>query len=344
MLLFAVALRIVLTGRAWVAAGATALCTLGVAAFPLDAGVDGLHAVRRGARVRHPGGAPSAQPRGHSPAPATGPWRRHLLVVGTISLVLLAGSLAGPSNGLLQRAGLGATDVWVVATAGWMACSTAARTIAPGRNQVRSCSALSRCARHYSRCSPISSPASDSSSSISSVSRPSRAVVSSTGSPRRLLLGLGLGIVVVCVTHPVPLPMMASAETGSPAWGWVGVVPTSIRRTSVPSPPRAQLLAQGVGGRLEHRVLLRNCSTRSPGTTSPARSSGSSTTSPAGGHLGRGERRRMARRSAERVLDADIVVLGTPIWLGKPSSVCQRVLERMDAFLGEEDDQGRIIS
>ncbi|MBK5222209.1 MAG: flavodoxin family protein [Acidimicrobiia bacterium] len=45
-----------------------------------------------------------------------------------------------------------------------------------------------------------------------------------------------------------------------------------------------------------------------------------------------------------QILDADIVVLGTPIWLGQPSSVVKRVLERMDAFLGETDDQGRMIS
>ena len=44
------------------------------------------------------------------------------------------------------------------------------------------------------------------------------------------------------------------------------------------------------------------------------------------------------------ILDRDIVVLGTPIWLGQPSSVTKRVLERMDAFLGETDDQGRMVS
>ncbi|HYG41320.1 MAG TPA: NAD(P)H-dependent oxidoreductase [Bordetella sp.] len=43
-----------------------------------------------------------------------------------------------------------------------------------------------------------------------------------------------------------------------------------------------------------------------------------------------------------RILAADILILGTPIWLGHPSSVCQRVLERMDAFLGELDDGGRM--
>jgi multimeric flavodoxin WrbA len=45
-----------------------------------------------------------------------------------------------------------------------------------------------------------------------------------------------------------------------------------------------------------------------------------------------------------RILAADIFVLGTPIWLGQPGSVCKRVLERMDAFLGEEDERGRMIS
>jgi multimeric flavodoxin WrbA len=45
-----------------------------------------------------------------------------------------------------------------------------------------------------------------------------------------------------------------------------------------------------------------------------------------------------------RILDADILVLGSPIWLGQPSSVAKRVLERLDAFLGETDDAGRMVS
>ena len=36
-----------------------------------------------------------------------------------------------------------------------------------------------------------------------------------------------------------------------------------------------------------------------------------------------------------QILDAQILVLGTPIWMGQPSSVAKRVLERLDAFLGE---------
>lgn len=46
----------------------------------------------------------------------------------------------------------------------------------------------------------------------------------------------------------------------------------------------------------------------------------------------------------ERLLAADIFIMGTPIWLGQPSSVCKRALERMDAFLSETDDQGRMVS
>jgi multimeric flavodoxin WrbA len=45
-----------------------------------------------------------------------------------------------------------------------------------------------------------------------------------------------------------------------------------------------------------------------------------------------------------RVLDCDILVIGSPIWLGQPSSVAKRVLERMDAFLDERDDMQRMPS
>ncbi len=43
-----------------------------------------------------------------------------------------------------------------------------------------------------------------------------------------------------------------------------------------------------------------------------------------------------------RILEADILLLGTPIWLGQPSSVTKRALERMDAFLSEKDEGGRM--
>lgn len=44
------------------------------------------------------------------------------------------------------------------------------------------------------------------------------------------------------------------------------------------------------------------------------------------------------------VLDADILIIGTPIWMGQTSSVTKRALERMDAFLEETDDEGRMVT
>lgn len=43
----------------------------------------------------------------------------------------------------------------------------------------------------------------------------------------------------------------------------------------------------------------------------------------------------------QKLLEADILVLATPVWLGHPSSVAQRVLERLDAELSNTDDAGR---
>lgn len=44
-----------------------------------------------------------------------------------------------------------------------------------------------------------------------------------------------------------------------------------------------------------------------------------------------------------RILAADILLLATPIWMGHPCSIAQRVVERLDADLQETDDQGRPI-
>lgn len=46
---------------------------------------------------------------------------------------------------------------------------------------------------------------------------------------------------------------------------------------------------------------------------------------------------------AERILAADILVLGTPIWLGEKSSVCTRVIERLYALSGELNDKGQSL-
>lgn len=45
-----------------------------------------------------------------------------------------------------------------------------------------------------------------------------------------------------------------------------------------------------------------------------------------------------------KILAHDILVFGGPIWLGQISSLAKRVLERMDAFLSETDDKGRMPS
>jgi multimeric flavodoxin WrbA len=43
----------------------------------------------------------------------------------------------------------------------------------------------------------------------------------------------------------------------------------------------------------------------------------------------------------ERVMDADIVVLGTPIWLGEKSSVCSRIIERLYGNSGLLNEAGQ---
>jgi multimeric flavodoxin WrbA len=46
----------------------------------------------------------------------------------------------------------------------------------------------------------------------------------------------------------------------------------------------------------------------------------------------------------QKLLDRDVLVIATPIWMGQPSSVCKMVLERLDAELSETDDEGRLLT
>lgn len=46
----------------------------------------------------------------------------------------------------------------------------------------------------------------------------------------------------------------------------------------------------------------------------------------------------------QQILDADILVVATPIWMGQTSSVTKRALERLDAELSETDDEGRLLT
>ncbi len=49
-------------------------------------------------------------------------------------------------------------------------------------------------------------------------------------------------------------------------------------------------------------------------------------------------------RIHDELLDAEILVFATPTWVGRPSSLAQRALERMDAMLSETDDDDRPVA
>ena len=57
--------------------------------------------------------------------------------------------------------------------------------------------------------------------------------------------------------------------------------------------------------------------------------------------MGRGDDWPAVRR---KIVDADILLMATPTWLGQHSSVCMRALERMDAMLSETKEDGRPIA
>lgn len=46
----------------------------------------------------------------------------------------------------------------------------------------------------------------------------------------------------------------------------------------------------------------------------------------------------------QKMLEADILVMATPTWVGQMSSEALRVIERLDAELGETDDKGRFLT
>lgn len=45
----------------------------------------------------------------------------------------------------------------------------------------------------------------------------------------------------------------------------------------------------------------------------------------------------------EKVLDCEILVIGTPIWLGEESSVCRRVIERLYGESGKLNEKGQYL-
>ena len=44
----------------------------------------------------------------------------------------------------------------------------------------------------------------------------------------------------------------------------------------------------------------------------------------------------------EQIIEADILLIATPIWVGHPASYTQQIIERLDAELSETDKQGRL--
>jgi len=46
----------------------------------------------------------------------------------------------------------------------------------------------------------------------------------------------------------------------------------------------------------------------------------------------------------QQMMDSDILIIATPIWVGHACSVAQRVIERLDAELSEQDDEGRLLT
>lgn len=49
-------------------------------------------------------------------------------------------------------------------------------------------------------------------------------------------------------------------------------------------------------------------------------------------------------RVREALLSSEILVVVTPTWVGRPSSVAQRMIERMDAMLSETDQDDRPVA
>ena len=45
-----------------------------------------------------------------------------------------------------------------------------------------------------------------------------------------------------------------------------------------------------------------------------------------------------------QILASEILIFATPTWLGRPSSIAQRVLERMDAMISETDAEERPVA
>ena len=116
--IYSLALREALPGWSWGTAAATGLATLGVAAAPLGRSSygDTVHGLFAGAGYITLALTPllAAGPLRRAGRPA---WARLSIAVGVGAGISLLATTATELNGLFQRLGLTAVDVWIVATA-----------------------------------------------------------------------------------------------------------------------------------------------------------------------------------------------------------------------------------
>lgn len=45
----------------------------------------------------------------------------------------------------------------------------------------------------------------------------------------------------------------------------------------------------------------------------------------------------------EKIINADILIVGTPIWLGEKSSIAQKLIERMYAMSGQTNEKEQCL-
>lgn len=111
------ALRAAMPGHAWIAALTSGLAIVGVALAPLDhsPALDTLHAVAAGIGYAGLASTSLLSARQFARFGAT-KWARLGVVTGTVSAICLAVSTAGTANGLFQRIGLTAGDVFLAAS------------------------------------------------------------------------------------------------------------------------------------------------------------------------------------------------------------------------------------
>lgn len=114
---FGLAMRTTVDGPAWIAAVATGVATLGVAAAPLGGSLgDGTHAALAGVAYVSISAA-SLLAAGPFRQRGRRGWARASVAAGAVSGLALLASTTGPAHGFWQRLGLTVGDAWIVGIA-----------------------------------------------------------------------------------------------------------------------------------------------------------------------------------------------------------------------------------